>query len=152
MRRVFNPDMEEYTMDNYKTKALQFGTLALMTTSGKDAEHVYLDYKTRGDVGQAIDAFKNIIETDHSYMQDERSLEAWTFIWLLALQWYYDLSSRLKSADLSNKFAPMDVVRNLSRVSTVRIENTWVPAEVMKKGRQLVDAAGLNITPDSWIL
>lgn len=69
--------MEEYTMDNYKTKALQFGTLALMTTSGKDAEHVYLDYKTRGDVGQAIDAFKNIIETEfiHAGRKVARSMD-----------------------------------------------------------------------------
>lgn len=73
-----------------------------MSTSG-NAEHVYLDYKTRGDVEQGIDAFKNIIEADHSYMQDEKSLEAWTFICLTALQWYYDLSVRLKNAELSNK-------------------------------------------------
>ena len=152
MRRVFNPDMEGYTMENYKAKALQFGTLALMTTSGKDAEHVYLDYKTRGDVEQAIDAFKNIIEADHSYMQDEKSLEAWTFICLLAMQWYYDLSERLKKAELSNKFAPMDMVRSLSRVRTVRVDEKWIPAEVMKKDRQLVEAAGLDITPNSGIL
>ena len=123
-----------------------------MTTSGKDAEHVYLDYKTRGDVEQAIDAFKNIIEADHSYMQDEKSLEAWTFICLLALQWYYDLSERLTNAELSNKFAPMDMVRSLSRVRAVRVANKWIPAEVMKKDRQLVEAAGLDITPDSGIL
>ena len=67
-----------------------------MSTSGKDAEHVYLDYKTRGDVEQAINAFKNVIEADHSYMQDEKSLEALTFICMIALQWYYDLSERLK--------------------------------------------------------
>ena len=152
MRRVFDPDMEGYTMENYKAKALQFGTLALMTTSGKDAEHVYLDYKTRGDVEQAIDAFKNIIEADHSYMQDEKSLEAWTFICLIALQWYYALSVRLKKAELSNRFAPMDMVRSLSRVRTVRIDKNWIPAEVMKKDRPLVEAAGLNITPNSGIL
>jgi transposase DDE domain len=152
MRRVFNPDMEGYTMEGYKDRALRFGTLALMTTSGKDAEHVYLDYKTRGDVEQAIDAFKNIIEADHSYMQDEKSLEAWTFICLLALQWYYDLSDRLKRAGLSDRFAPMDMVRSLSRVRTVRVDKKWVPAEIMKKDRLLVEAAGLNITPDSGIL
>ena len=47
MRRVFDPEMEEYTMEGYKAKSLQFGTLALMSTSGKDAEHVYLDYDSR---------------------------------------------------------------------------------------------------------
>lgn len=152
MRRVFNPDYEGYTLENYKTKSLQFGTLALMSTSGKDAEHVYLDYKTRGDVEQAIDAFKNIIEADHSYMQDEKSLEAWTFICLLALQWYYDLSERLKQSDLSNKYAPMDIVRSLSRVRAVRVDKNWLPAEVMKKDRPLVEAAGLHITPNEGIL
>ncbi|MDE7413319.1 MAG: transposase [Muribaculaceae bacterium] len=152
MRRVFDPDKEGYTMENYKAKALQFGTLALMTTSGKDAEHVYLDYKTRGDVEHAIDAFKNIIDADHSYMQDEKSLEAWTFICLIALQWYYDLSERLKKSELSNKFSPMDMVRSLSRVRTVRVDKKWIPAEVMKKDRQLVEAAGLDITPNSGIL
>lgn len=152
MRRVFDPKMEGYTMENYKSKALRFGTLALMTTCGKDAEHVYLDYKTRGDVEQAIDAFKNIIEADHSYMHDEKSLEAWTFICLLALQWYYDLSDRLKRSGLSNKFAPMDMVRSLSRVRTVRVDDKWIAAEVMKKDRLLVEAAGLDITPDSGIL
>lgn len=152
MRRVFDDRMEGYTIEGYKTKALRFGTLALMTTSGKDAEQVYLDYRTRGDVEQAIDAFKNIIEADHSYMQDGKSLEAWTFICLLALQWYYDLSDRLKRAGLSNKFAPMDMVRSLSRVRTVRVENKWIPAEIMKKDRPLVQAAAIHITPDSGIL
>ena len=152
MRRVFDPAMDGYTMENYKAKALQFGTLALMTTSGKDAEHVYLDYKTRGDVEQAIDAFKNIIDADHSYMQDEKSLEAWTFVCLLALQWYYDLSDRLKKAELSSRFAPMDMVRSLSRVRAVRVDNNWIHAEVMKKDRPLVEAAGLHITPNSGIL
>lgn len=155
MRRVFDNSKEGYTMEDYKAKALRFGTLALMTTSGKDgkdAEHVYLDYKTLGDVEQAIDAFKNIIEADRSYMQDEKSLEAWTFICLLALQWYYDLSDRLKRTGLSNKFAPMDMVRSLSRVRTVRVESKWIPAEIMKNDQPLVQAARLHITPDSGIL
>ena len=85
-------------------------------------------------------------------MQDEKLLEAWTFICMLALQWYYDLSERLKKADLSNRYAPMDIVRSLSRVRTVRVERKWVLAEVMKKDRQLVEAAGLDITPDRGIL
>ena len=35
---------------------------------------------------------------------------------MIALQWYYDLSERLKKAELSNRYAPMDMVRSLSRV------------------------------------
>ena len=40
----------------------------------------------------------------------------------------------------------------LSRVRTVRVERKWIPSEVMKKDRQLVEAAGLDITPEQGIL
>ena len=53
-------------------------------------------------------------------------LEAWTFICMIALQWYYDLSERLKKAELSNRYAPMNMVRSLSRVRTVRVERKWM--------------------------
>ena len=46
----------------------------------------------------------------------------------------------------------MDMVRSLSRVRTVRVDKKWIPAEIMKKDRQLAEAAGLDITPNSGIL
>ena len=46
----------------------------------------------------------------------------------------------------------MDMVRSLSRVRTVRVEEKWIPAEVMKKDWQLVEAAGLDIMPERGIL
>lgn len=85
-------------------------------------------------------------------MQDEKSFEAWMFINLLALQWYYDLSQGFKDAELTYKFSTMDIVRSLSRVRTIRLDGKWAVAEVMKKDRQLVDAAGLNIAPIKRIL
>lgn len=152
MRHVLDPDNEGHTMESYRAKSLRFGTLALLNASGKNPEQAYLDYKARGDVEQAIDAFKNIIEADHSYMQDDKSLEAWMFINLIALQWYYKLSTQMRNADLTNRFVPMDMVRSISRVRIVRVEGRWVVAEVMKKDRQLIEAAGLNITPNKGIL
>jgi len=85
MRRVLDPDNEEHTMESYRAKSLRFGTFALLNASGKNPEQAYLGYKARGDVEQATDAFKNIIEADHSYMhmQDDKSLEAWMFINLI---------------------------------------------------------------------
>ena len=85
-------------------------------------------------------------------MQDEKSLDACTFICMIAWQWYYDLSELLKKAELRNRYHPMDMVRSLSRVRTVRVERKWIQAEVMKKDRQLVEAAGLDITPEQGIL
>ncbi|MGM9841245.1 MAG: hypothetical protein ACI31D_03485, partial [Candidatus Limisoma sp.] len=39
-----------------------------------------------------------------------------------------------------------------SRFRTVRVDRKWLSAEVMKKDRQLVEAAGLDITPNRGIL
>ena len=71
---------------------------------------------------------------------------------MIALQWYYDLSERLIKAEIRNRYAPMDMVRSLSRVRTVRVERKWISAEVMKKDRQPVEAAGHDITPERGIL
>lgn len=152
LRRVTDPDKEEYTIEEYRKKSLRFGTLALMTTTGENAEDNYLTYKTRGDVEQAIDAFKNILDADHSCMQDEKSLEAWMFINLIALQWYYDLRHRIHQAKMQSKYAPMDIVRALSRCRAVKVDANWQAAEVMKKDRLLLDATGLHITPNIGIL
>ena len=60
MHRVLDPKNGKYTMEGYRGKSLQFGTLVLMSTGGKDAQGTYLCHKTRNGVKQAIDAFKNI--------------------------------------------------------------------------------------------
>lgn len=152
MRRVLDPKAENYTIETFRAKSLQMGTLALLNASGDDPEKTYLNYKTRGDVEQAIDAFKNIVEADHSYMQDEKSLEAWMFVNLIALQWYYSIAMRLKQAGLASKYSPMDMVHSLSRMRAVQIDGQWVAAEVSKQERPLVKAAGLHITPNEGIL
>ena len=130
MRRVEDPKQEKYTMEGYRQKALQFGTLALMSTAGKDAEGTYLDYKTRGDVEQTIDVFKNCLEADCSYMQSEKSLEAWMFVNLVAMQWYYDIRCKLIESKLIAKISPMAMVRQLARARVVRVDNQWKTAEI----------------------
>ena len=152
LRRVADPDKDGYTIEGYRKKSLQFGTPALMTAAGKNAEDTYLDYKTGGDVEQAIDVFKNTLDADHCCMQDEKSLEAWMFINLMALQWYYDLSHRLHLSKMQFKYASMDIVRALSRCRVVKVDSNRQVAEVMKKDRQLLEATGLHITPNVGIL
>ncbi len=146
MRRVEDAKQEEYTMDGYRQKALRFGTLALITTAGKDAEDTYQDYKTRGDVEQTIDVFKNCLEADSSYMQNEKALEAWMFINLIAMQWYYDLRCRLVESKQIAKFSPMGLVRLLGRARVVRVNDQWRTAEVTKKENMVLEAVGVHIT------
>ena len=144
--RVEDPKQEDHTMDGYRDKSLRFGTLALMSTSGKDARGAYIDYRTRTDVEQAIDVFKNCLEADSSYMQDEKALEAWMFINLIAMQWYYELRGRMVESKLIARFSPMQMVRVLGRARVVNVNGRWTPAELSKKERKLFDTLGVHIT------
>ena len=146
LRRVEDPKQEDHTMDGYRDKSLRFGTLALMSTSGKDARGAYIDYRTRTDVEQAIDVFKNCLEADSSYMQDEKALEAWMFINLIAMQWYYELRGRMVESKLIARFSPMQMVRVLGRARVVNVNGKWTPAELSKKERKLFDTLGVHIT------
>ncbi len=130
MRRMEDPKQEKYTMDGYRQKALQFGTLVLMSTAGKDAEATYVDYKTKGDVEQTIDVFKNSLEDDSSYIQNEKALKAWMFVNLVAMKWYYDIRYKLIESKLIAKISPMSMVRQLARARVVRVDNQWRTASL----------------------
>lgn len=65
---------------------------------------------------------------------------------------YYGLVRNLKDAEIDNRYSPMDMVRNFIRVRAVRLEQNWIVAEVMKKDRPLIDATGLDITPNERVL
>lgn len=137
---------KNYTMERYHEKAARFGTIALITNTEKTPQQLYEAYKTRCEVEQAIDVFKTNLEADSSYMQNERSLEAYTFINFIALQWYYIIRERLREADKLSKYSPMQMVKFLSRIRTVFVDGKWVRAEVTKKQADLLAEVGWSIT------
>lgn len=146
LNRVDSGRYENYTIEGYHVKATQFGTIALVTNTDKTPQQLYEAYKTRCEVEQAIDVFKTNLEADSSYMQNEQSLEAYTFINFIALQWYYLIREKLREADKLSKYSPMQMVKFLSRIRTVFVNDKWTRAEVTKKQADLLAEIGWNIT------
>ena len=107
---------------------------------------LYEAYKTRCEVEQAIDVFKTNLDADSCYMQSERSLEAYTFINFIALQWYYIIRERLRQAEKLDKYSPMQMVKMLSRIRTVYVDGKWTIAEMTKKQTDLMKEIGWSIT------
>jgi len=68
----------------------------LTDLNGEQAEDVYESYKSRMTIEVMFDGMKNVLEADHSYMQNEQTLEGWTFINHITLQWYQQLYTELK--------------------------------------------------------
>ncbi|MCX6153801.1 MAG: transposase, partial [Candidatus Kapabacteria bacterium] len=93
-----------------------------------------------------IDALKNVIDADRSYMQDEQALEAWMFINYIALHWYYKILNLLKLNNLNNKFSPYDLISFLKEIRKAKINDIWYLSEFTKKTQDLLQLLNIPIT------
>ena len=93
-----------------------------------------------------IDALKNIIDADKSYMQNEQALEAWMFINYIALHWYYHILILLKDNKLNTNYSSMDLITFFKEVKKVRINDKWYIAEITQKSKSFLDALNIHIT------
>jgi len=130
--------VKNYTIEKYHQKRHLFGTIALFENTKKQAPDIYVDYKTRGQVETMIDALKNILDADRTYMQNPQTLEGWMFINLIALKWYYRMLNLLKENELNKQYAPTDLLMILAEIKKVKINDKWYDAEIIKKTEELL--------------
>jgi hypothetical protein len=136
---------EDFDDDKYHTKEYQFGTLALLTNNtSTEAKDLYATYKSRNDIELSFDAFKNVLDADTSYMQNDLAMEAWTFINFIAIQIYYILYNNLKDKKLLDKYSPKEVGEIMSEIRKVKINDEWHIAEVPKKVITLLNNLGYD--------
>lgn len=133
----------DYSIDSFHEKQYRLGTIAVIENTGKAPRDVYVDYKIRGEVETMIDALKNIVGSDRSYMHNEQALEGWMFINLIALKWYYTILNLLKKSELNKKYSPRDFLLFLMEIKKVKIDGQWYDAEITKNTRELLET--LNI-------
>ena len=137
--------IEDYTIEKFHEKQHRLGTIAIIENTGKQPCDVFADYKTRGEVETMIDALKNILDADRTYMQNDKALEGWMFINLIALKWYYTILNLLKKKRVNTEYSPMDFLLFLSEIKKVKIDGQWYTAEITEKTRKLLQS--LDIEP-----
>jgi len=137
---------ENYSIEDFYEVQHKFGTISFLTNTNKSGREIYTDYKNRGAIEQMIDTLKNVLEADKTYMQNEQTLEGWSFINYLALHWYYKILNLLKEKEVNNKFSPHDFLIKLKEVRKVKINDKWYLAETTKKTLDLLTNLGINIT------
>jgi hypothetical protein len=133
----------DYSIDAFHDRQYRLGTIAVIENTGSRPHDVFAVYKTRGDIETMIDALKNIVEADRTYMRNEQALEGWMFINLIALKWYYTILNLLKKQGLNKKYSPTDFLLFLSEIKKVKINNLWYDAELTRNSRELLES--LNI-------
>ncbi len=146
LNKADDPDNDHYSMESYQSHVLRFGTIALLNGAGKTPQELYYAYKSRGEIEQAIDVFKNTLEADISSMQSRQALEAWMFINMVALHWYYELRQRLIDTGLIKKYSPADMIAMLQHLRTVYVNGQWRAAELTEKEGKDIAAIGIDIT------
>jgi len=107
---------------------------------------IYELYKSRMEVETAFDAFKNTLQADRTYMQNDQSFEGWMFINYLALLAYWRILKLLVIKELLSKVSIKDLLIHLSYIKKIRINGEWHQAEVTNKTKKLFAKLGYTIT------
>jgi len=137
---------ESYTLEEYHQKKDSFGTLVLLTNLKNQAgQEVYQTYKSRMSIEVMFDGMKNVLEADHTYMQNEQTLHGWMFVNHITLQWYQHLYMDLKTNGYLNKYSVNDCIQLLTDMKKIKINNTWHPNEVTSQTSKMVKKLGIPV-------
>ncbi|MEM4090751.1 MAG: transposase [Thermoplasmatales archaeon] len=128
----------------------RMGTISVITNLKVPGEIVYGMLKSRTDIEQSYDTFKNTIHADRTYMRNDQQMQGWTFVNFIALIIHYRIYSLLKSKDLLKKYSPVDVIQHMSRIFMLRIGEEWKISEIPKKSRSLMEGLDIPIMQKSW--
>jgi len=117
----------------------RMGTISVITNLHVSGEIVYDMLKSRTDIEQAYDRFKNTLHADRTYMRDDFQLNGWMFINFIVLIMHYRIYSMLKSHDMLRKNSPGGVLQHLERISKLLIGEEWKTSEIPKKSKTPIE-------------
>jgi hypothetical protein len=137
---------ESYTMEEYHQKKDTFGTIALLTNlKKKEAEDIYQTYKSRMSIEVMFDGMKNVLDADHTYMQDQETLQGWMFVNHITLQWYQHLYIELKTKGMLKKYSVNDYIQMLTDLKKLRINDRWYFNEITNNAQKMFAKLGVTI-------
>ena len=123
----------------------RMGTISIITSLKVSGEIVYDMLKSRTDIEQSYDTFKNTIHGDRTYMRDDYQMQGWTFVNFLSLIMHYRIYNLLRKHDLLKKYSPEDVIEHLQRVNMLKIGEEWKISEIPKKSGEIIKALEIPI-------
>ena len=137
---------EDYSLKGYQDRKDRFGTIAILTNLKTTALDIYQTYKGSMAIEVMFDGMKNIMDADHTYMQDSQTLEGWMFVNHLVLQWYQHLYIELKEKQLINKISVNDYIQLLTDVKKIKINDKWYLNEFTQQTQKMIHKLNIKIT------
>ena len=127
----------------------RMGTISVITNLHVSGEIIYDMLKSRVDIEQAYDTFKNTINADRTYMRNDHQLNGWMFVNFIAIILHYRIYGLLMKHDALRKYSPMDVLEHMERVHMLRIGTEWKISEIPKKTRAVMEKLEIPIMQNS---
>ena len=113
------------------------GKILIVSNLDLDENSIFMQYKSRDRIEKLFDTYKNVLQADKLYLQDNESVFGHIFISFLSLYAYTKIEMALKKADLLSKLSPKDVLLDLSKVYLVELDDCNLISEIPKKLEQL---------------
>ena len=110
------------------------GKILIISDLDKEPEDIFLMYKQREGVEKAFDVYKNVLNADKMYLQDNESVFGLLFVSFLSLYGYCKLQCMLREKGMLNKVSPMDLMDEYAKVYKVEYGDKELMSEVPKKG------------------
>ena len=143
-------DPKKYSLEEFRTKQQVMGTIAIIDNlPDKTPEDIYQTYKSRCEIEQLFDIFKNELEADKTYMHSIESLRGWMFINHLAIVAYYRIYQLLKKTEILNKVSVNDILEYLYHVNIVNINGNWLTEKISTKNEKILGKIGIKL-PITW--
>ena len=137
---------ENHTLQKFHEHKPRFGSIALLTNlTDKTPAEIYATYKGRAAIESMFDHLKNILEADRSYMQNEETLQGWLFVNHLALLTVYRIYHLLVEQKLIAKYSINDFIEHLKEIRTIKSQNNWVLAEILKSTADLITKLNMKL-------
>lgn len=139
---------ESYSEEKFFQKVEGFGTITIVYNLNENIkqtpQELFELYKQRNDIEIMFDSYKNFLHADRMYMQDRYVLEGWLMANFIAMKAYYKLYSRLKQADLINKYSPKDMIELSKSIYMMKIRGEWNISEITTRTKQLFKKIGID--------
>jgi len=141
--------LDEGKIDNLELREAQkrAGKILIISNLDLDEKEVFMQYKSRDKIEKLFDTYKNVLQADTLYLQDNESVFGHVFISFLSLYAYTKIEIALKKANLLDKQSPKDVLLDLSKVYFIELNDCNIISEVPKKLELLEQKLGLELFP-----
>ncbi|MEM3431606.1 MAG: hypothetical protein QXT72_02105 [Candidatus Micrarchaeia archaeon] len=102
----------------------EMSTIAVVTDLNVSGEILYNMLKSRVNIEQAYETFKNTLDANRSYMRNDYAMQGRMFVNFISLLHHYRIYNILRKKDLLRKYILKAVLDHLQKVNKLKISKS----------------------------